>query len=359
MSAVADGVAEVDAKFEEILDFCLGCRACEPVCPGMVPYGSLLEGARAEIVAQLPSTRRRIRGVAVGHLVGSQFFLVSLTFLIRMVQIFHLRFLVPGRFRRTFEGIRPIEGRAKSGRLESSGSGMRIGLLTGCIQNQWFPGVNTAAAELLARAGFEVVVPEGQTCCGALAAHDGHADLSNRLLAKNHMAFEECELVVATAAGCSAHLHDNLENALDVTVVIAGAIADGLLPSLQPGGSEVVVQDPCHLRHAQRIIDEPRSILRAAGYTVVDLEDDGMCCGAAGLYTILQPTASAELGLRKANLIRSTERTLVASANPGCEMQLRSFLGDDYRIAHPIELYLEAIEESGSATIVPEVEIQR
>jgi glycolate oxidase iron-sulfur subunit len=79
---------------------------------------------------------------------------------------------------------------------------MRIGLLTGCIQNQWFPGVNTAAAELLARAGFEVVVPEGQTCCGALAAHDGHADLSNRLLAKNHMAFEECELVVATAAGC-------------------------------------------------------------------------------------------------------------------------------------------------------------
>jgi glycolate oxidase iron-sulfur subunit len=141
--------------------------------------------------------------------------------------------------------------------------------------------------------------------------------------------------------------------------VIAGAIADGLLPSLQPGGSEVVVQDPCHLRHAQRIIDEPRSILRAAGYTVVDLEDDGMCCGAAGLYTILQPTASAELGLRKANLIRSTERTLVASANPGCEMQLRSFLGDDYRIAHPIELYLEAMEESGSATIVPEVEIQR
>lgn len=359
MSAVADGVVEVDAKFEEILDFCLGCRACEPVCPGMVPYGSLLEGARAEIVAQRRSLKRWLRGVAVGRLIGSQLFLTSVTLMVRMVQIFHLGFLVPGRFRRALLGIRPLKSRASPMPWADSGSGMRIGLLSGCIQDQWFPDVNTAAAKLLDHAGYEVVIPRDQTCCGALAAHDGHADRAQSLLSTNRDAFADCDLVVATAAGCSAHLHDHFANATDITVVVAGAIADGRLPVLEPTGVEVVVQDPCHLRHALRVVVPPRSILEAAGYAVVDLDDDGLCCGAAGLYTVLQPTASAQLGERKTSLIRKTGHTLVASANPGCEMQLRSYLGDGYRIAHPIELYFEAIQQAGSATIVPGVETQR
>ncbi len=358
MSAVADGAAEVDAKFEEILDFCLGCRACEPVCPGMVPYGALLEGARAEIVAQRPSFKRRVRGVATGRLVASQTFLSSLTLLIRMVQILHLDFLVPGRFRRTLRGIRPLTTRTPRQEWVAEASGPKIGLLSGCIQNQWFPQVNLTAAELLDRAGYEVVIPRGQTCCGALAAHDGHADHAGSLLSKNDEAFADCDLVVATAAGCSAHLRDNFDNASDITVIVANAISEGRLPTLESTGVEVVVQDPCHLRHAQRVVDEPRSILKAAGYSVIDLDDDGLCCGAAGLYTVLQPVASAELGERKANLIRSTERPLVASANPGCEMQLRSILGDDYRIAHPIELYSEAIQVVPVATNVSDVETQ-
>ncbi|HEY5889637.1 MAG TPA: (Fe-S)-binding protein [Acidimicrobiia bacterium] len=356
MSAVADGIAEVDAKFEEILDFCLGCRACEPVCPGMVPYGSLLEGARAEIVAQRRSFKRWLRGVAVGRLVGSQLFLSSLTILIRVVQLLHLGFLVPGRFRRTLLGIRPLVKQAPRHRSATAGPGTRVGLLSGCIQDHWFPGVNSTAAELLTRAGFQVVVPRDQTCCGALAAHDGHADRSEILLSKNRDAFADCDLVVATGAGCSAHLRDNLDNALDVTVIIASAIADGRLPALEATGLDVVVQDPCHLRHAQRVVDEPRAILKAAGYSVVDLDDDGLCCGAAGLYTALQPAASSELGERKADLIRATERTLVASANPGCEMQLRGVLGAGYRIAHPIELYSEAIQAAPVTTNVPDVE---
>lgn len=356
MSAVADGVAEVDAKFSEILDFCLGCRACEPVCPGMVPYGSLLEGARAEIVAQRPSFSRWLRGVAVGPLIGSQLFLSSLTLLIKMVQRLHLDFLIPARFGRTIRGIRPLSSRAPGRSYAPPGSGPKVGLLDGCIQNHWFSVVNTTAARLLDRAGYQVVRPSDQTCCGALAAHDGHAGYANAFVSKNRAAFAGCDRIVATAAGCSAHLADNLNNASDITVVIAAAIAEGRLPKLDPTGVEVVVQDPCHLRHAQRVVDEPRSILRAAGYSVIDLDDDGLCCGAAGLYAVLQPVASAELGERKANLIRSTEQTLVASANPGCEMQLRSILGDNYRIAHPIELYFEAIEGTTAATNVPNVE---
>ena len=107
----------------------------------------------------------------------------------------------------------------------------------------------------------------------------------------------------------------------------------------------IAVQDPCHLRHAQRVTQEPRSILEAAGYRTVEVDPDGMCCGAAGVYTIAQPEASSQLGNQKADQVRSTGATRVASANPGCEMQLRGFLGDDYEVAHPIEWYLRALEQ--------------
>ena len=104
------------------------------------------------------------------------------------------------------------------------------------------------------------------------------------------------------------------------------------------------MQDPCHLRHAQRVITEPREIVRAAGYNPVEIDPDGMCCGAAGIYVLTQPEASDELGRRKADQVRSSGATLVASANPGCEMQLRTNLGSGYVVRHPIEIYAEALE---------------
>ncbi len=103
------------------------------------------------------------------------------------------------------------------------------------------------------------------------------------------------------------------------------------------------MQDPCHLRHAQRIVAAPRQILAAAGYTPVEIDPVGMCCGAAGVYMVLHPETSEVLGLQKADQIRTAGPSLVASANPGCEMQLRSHLGPDFRIAHPVELYHEAL----------------
>ncbi|MGF1616418.1 MAG: (Fe-S)-binding protein [Acidimicrobiia bacterium] len=357
MSAVADGVMEVDSKFEEILDFCLGCRACEPVCPGMVPYGSLLEGSRAEIAAQVPSTGRRLRGWVLGRVVPSRRILGALTSVLRLFQRTGLVRIAPGRFRRSLSGIRRLQ-RPPIREYSERGALGTVGVLLGCVQEQWFSPVNSAAIELLTMAGHQVVIPEQQTCCGALAAHDGHAEVADVLGLRNEVAFGDCDVIVAAAAGCSAHLGDTYgERAEDITTTIARAIDDGLLPVLTPSGGAVVVQDPCHLRHAQRVTAAPRRIIQAAGFEVVEIDDDGMCCGAAGLYTVLQPEASAALGGQKAARIRAVGGSVVASANPGCEMQLRSFLGEDYEISHPIELYLEAVKRSASGTNVAPVEM--
>jgi len=134
----------------------------------------------------------------------------------------------------------------------------------------------------------------------------------------------------------------------DVTMVFVDLIDRGHLPRLPEDRGPVAVQDPCHLRHAQRETAAPREILRAADYTTVDVDPSGMCCGAAGIYSFIYPDTSAELGSRKATEVQATGSTLVASANPGCEMQLRQHLPAFYRVAHPVEIYHEALVESES-----------
>jgi glycolate oxidase iron-sulfur subunit len=218
----------------------------------------------------------------------------------------------------------------------------------------WFQGVHQATIGLLVSAGYAVEVPNRQTCCGALAAHDGAGRDAKRLARSNVAAFSGFDLVVADAAGCSAHLkeYDNwaeggaelASRVRDVTEVVAAELAAGRLPVLQPGKGPVAVQDPCHLRHAQRIVEQPRAILIAAGYTPVDVDPGGMCCGAAGIYSVLYPETSDELGRRKAAEVEATGTTVVASANPGCEMQLRRHMDPAVRVAHPIELYWEALQ---------------
>lgn len=241
------------------------------------------------------------------------------------------------------------------GHTGGTGESGTAALLAGCIQDEWFRPVNQTAVRLLEMAGYRVEVPLGQTCCGALAAHDGKEAEARRLARRNVVALGSADVVVATAAGCSAHLagYDHWDErgdsiasrAADITVTIANAIEEGLLPASPVSRGRIAIQDPCHLRHAQRVIDQPRAILRAGGYDVVEIDDVALCCGAAGIYTILEPEASEALGNQKADQVRSTGVTRVASANPGCEMQLRSHLGVEYEVAHPIEWYLRAIED--------------
>ena len=356
MAAVASGVAQVDERFEDVMGLCLQCRACEPVCPSVVPFGRAMEGARIEIAAQRPSAGRTVRDRALGRLVGSRIAIRGATTAAALAQKVGAD-QAPWRVAGRLGGLRPLPMRAKSrigntypGRGEVAG---RAALLAGCVQEPWFGNVNTAAIELLVRAGYDVDVPAAQTCCGALAAHDGAADAAERLAATNVAAFTGYDVVVATAAGCSAHLagygewspdgEELASRTQDVTVVVAQSIAAGRLPSLPTSGKQVSVQDPCHLRHAQRVIDEPRAIVRAAGYEPVEIDEYGFCCGAAGLYVLAQPEMSDELGRRKADQVRAAGPRTVVSANPGCEMQLRSNLDADFEVLHPVELYAEAL----------------
>ncbi len=178
---------------------------------------------------------------------------------------------------------------------------------------------------------------------------------------KNVAAFAGFDFIVTNSAGCGAHLKEYDQwagaagggvkrRARDVSELVAEALEDGRLPAFEQGGGQVAVQDPCHLRNAQRITEQPRAIVRAAGFEPVDVDPAGMCCGAAGVYAILHGEKSAELGSRKRAEVLETGASVVASANPGCEMQLRSHLGDRHRVVHPVELYWEALSgtvESG------------
>ena len=341
------------------MSFCLQCRACETACPSLVPFGRVMEGARVELTAQRPSAVRRLRHGLLGRLVMSPSWLRAATRWLRFARRTGIIRLLPGSLKSSLAGMRDRAGVSSSLRgTVHLAKGEQIGtvaLLAGCVMDAWFGPVHEASVELLTRAGYRVVVPLRQTCCGALAAHDGDSRRAARLAARNVRAMQGVDLIVSDAAGCSAHLKEYDEwagdggailaqRARDITEVVAAAIHEGRLPTISINRGAVAVQDPCHLRHAQRIVDAPRVILAAAGYQPVDLADD-QCCGAAGLYSLLRPQTAHELGEQKAAQIRLTGSTVVASANPGCEMQVRAHLESWYRVAHPIELYWESIQE--------------
>lgn len=362
MAAVASGDADVDDTFAGIMGFCLQCRACEAVCPSLVPFGRAMEGARAEIAAQLPTPAGRVRRAVAGSGLGSRPGVRVVSTAAAAVQRLRVDRAVPP-LRRRMAGMRqiPIPVPSTIGRQWRPAPGIpergRVALLAGCVMDPWFGEVHEATGRVLAAAGYVVVVPETQTCCGALAAHDGAADATREMAAQNIVAFAGFDHVVADAAGCGAHLkdyahwgaggHELAMRTRDVTELVADALESGVLPTFEGDGTTVAVQDPCHLRHAQRIVEAPRTVVRAAGYQPVDVDEDGICCGAAGLYVLAHPETSAELGARKAHEVRATGSGIVASANPGCEMQLRSHLGASVRVAHPVELYAESLFARG------------
>lgn len=356
MSAVLDGVLPVDEAFDDAMSFCLQCRACEAVCPGLVPFGRVMEGARAELDSQRPTSQRRIRGLLLGSVLPSRLAMSLVTLGAAVAQRLRLGGVLPTPIRRSFSGMRRLERRMSWVGREALPEGEprgTIGLLAGCVMDEWFGPVHDATVGVLTAAGFEVSVPPNQTCCGALATHDGHVDATRRLAEANREAFAGFDLIVSDAAGCTAHLksYDHWvgpgfqEKVRDVTELVAASIESGDLPTLDVDLGPVAVQDPCHLRHAQRITSAPRTILRAAGYAPVEIDPDGLCCGAAGIYSVLHPDTSHELGIRKADQVRSSGAPVVSSANPGCEMQLRSHLEGKVEVAHPVELYWNALLE--------------
>ncbi len=356
MRAVDRGLIGVDGRFAEVMDLCLQCRACEVACPSLVQFGRMMEGARAEVTAQVPDWRSVATRTVFGRAMASRSTLVLLSWMVGVAQRMHVTSALPGAAGKVTALRRipfPVPVTAGHEWLPDAVPVGTVAFLAGCVMDQWYSDVHVAVIQVLRTAGYRVVAPPNQTCCGALAAHEGAAYDAAKMAARNVEAFAGYDRVVVDSAGCSAHMKgydhwaaggaDLAERVVDANEFIAALIDEGSLPAVSGERVPIAIQDPCHLRHAQGIIDEPRSILRAAGYEPIEIDPAGMCCGAAGAYQLSHPEMSDELGRQKAQQVEAVGLSRVASANPGCEMQLRTFLDEGIEVVHPIEVYWAAL----------------
>lgn len=350
MRAVADGQAEVDDRFADFMDRCLVCRACEAVCPSHVPFGRMMEHARADIEPQRGLGALALRRIGLDVVLPRPSLVRAAAALQTVVRPFlprRIRALVPPRAR-PFARL-PAESAPPGGTVVRG----TVALLAGCVQDRWFHEVNLATIGVLTRSGWRVRVPRAQRCCGALQAHNGRLDTARRLARRNASAFAGMEHVVVNSAGCGAHMttYGELADGADLPVVDVmrflheQGLGDARLQRLPV--DRVAYHDACHALRAQGIHAEPRTLLGSIpGLQVVEIADGDTCCGAAGLYNVTQPELSGRLRAEKAEALRESGAALVASANPGCTMQLRAgltALGVEARVAHPIELVHDAL----------------
>jgi glycolate oxidase iron-sulfur subunit len=345
MRAVHEGKAVVDETFGIFMDLCLVCRACEDVCPSHVPFGRMMEAARTQIEPLRSRPERFLRWLGLDVVLPSR----TLTWLAGALAPL-ARPLVPRRVR----ALIPRTGVGPPTRLpaETAAVGEQRGtvaLLAGCVQDVWFRRVNEATIRVLSRSGWRVVVPRGQTCCGALAAHNGRLRTARRLARRNARAFAGVDHVIANASGCGAHMASYGELATGTELPIRDVMAflheEGLSPA--PGGlaehTVVAYHDACHALRVQGIRHQPRSLLGTVGNVeLVEIPGGDRCCGAAGIYNVTEPELSARLMREKAEAVASTGAGVVASGNPGCTMQIAAGLAElgrtDVRVVHPIEL---------------------
>ena len=372
MRGVVEGKIRAGDSFISHIDLCLGCRACETACPSSVPYGHLLEAARAE-VSQAKSNRGSISEYVVRFFLNQVFTRPSLlrvsmavTRWLRDSGVAQLAFetgLVGGRLRLALALLlstqsriaKPATGSSKAQRGESV---LRAGLLRGCVMEGLFSETNRATERVLARNGCQLSEAEGQVCCGALHAHAGQIETAKQLARKNIEAFLRggCDLIITNAAGCGAAMKDYsvllsddsqfAERAREFSARVKD-ISEFLVENgiARPDGSinrRVAYDAPCHLIHAQRIAGAPMDVLRAIpGLTLVPLRGFETCCGGAGIYNLQHPELSADILRDKIESIRESEADTVATANPGCIMQigaglLLSNLKAD--VVHPVQL---------------------
>ena len=369
MRAAAEDRIGLTPTMARHLDLCLGCRACETACPSGVPFGQLLEATRGQFErrgvtapTRASATLRFILGTFPhpGRL-GPMLHVLRIyqgTGLQAVVRGFGL--LAPFKKLRVLEALLPRVPRPGAplpeliparGRRRG-----RAGLLLGCAQRFFYPDVNADTARLLSAAGYDVVVPRAQACCGALHLHAGRLDEFRAIARRLMPAFADVDVVVVNAAGCGSALKEYghwlpddaarafSERVRDVSEVLAGCE----LP-LRAVRQTVTYHDACHLAHGQKVRAQPRELLRRIpGLTLVDLTDSELCCGSAGVYNLLEPDMAGELGRSKAARIRETGARVVTAGNPGCLMQIHQHCreaGLDIEVVHPVTLLARALEE--------------
>jgi glycolate oxidase iron-sulfur subunit len=399
MRAIADGELTATKAFAEEMYFCLGCLACMTACPAGVNYAELFEHARAEAEASgvLKSPKRNlIRTLALKWLFLDLRRLDVAGRAIRLYQQLGLQSLVrrcgvlkllPRRLRE-LEAMTPdIQPQFSADLIAPvtpaiGGKRFRVALLTGCAQDLVFSDINRDTAEVLARNGCEVVTPPEQFCCGSIFAHNGEWELAQELARKNIDQFppDRFDAIITNAGGCGSHLKhfakllaedpvyrdraelwdrkvkDVHEWLVDIKFQVPSSKFQDETSSFP--GSELKTQnsklktfpvtyhESCHLCHGQKITAQPRELLRAIpNLTLVELPESSWCCGSAGVYNLVQPEMAGELLQRKLKHIRSTGAEVVATANPGCLLQLINGAKQQrmkLRVVHPITLLAEA-----------------
>jgi len=334
-------------------DACLGCMSCVTACPSGVQYDTLIEQTRAQVERR---HERPARDKALRALIFSLFphprRLRMLRGPLRLLQ----RTGLDRAMRRTgllermapslaaMERLAPRLGRPEPLPERISAEGERravVGLLTGCVQGAFFPGVNSATARVLRAEGCDVVVPPTQGCCGALSVHNGREPEAQDYARRLVDTFEDTgvEWIVVNAAGCGSTMKDYARLLADDPAYAgrARAFADrvrdvseildelGPVAERHPLETTIAYHDACHLAHAQGVRAQPRRLLEAIpGLELREIAEPELCCGSAGIYNLLNPEPARELADRKAANIVATGAQVLVTANPGCLMQVAS-----------------------------------
>ena len=374
IKSLAEGRIGLSDPTVEHLSLCLDCRACETVCPAGVPYGQLIEAAKAEIERQRPGgpVRRTFRWLNFGLLLGHPRVLAAAAAGLRLYQASGLQALVrrtglvrllpgtlsvweallptlpPAADRAPLPPVTPAVGPRRA----------RVAMLTGCVQSVVFGVHNRATARVLARNGCEVVAPAGQGCCGALNAHGGDHARALDMAKRTIETFEAvaADAVIVNTSGCGAHMkaYGTLLAAEPAWAERAARFArtvqdvaeflarEPLRGPLVPVPMTVTYHDPCHVVHGQKIRRQPRELLaQIPGLRVVDLPESDWCCGSAGIYNLTQPEMADRLLRRKVRNVESTGADVVVTANPGCILQIQAGLraqGRERPVLHLVEV---------------------
>ena len=376
MAKVSQGEAPLDQNFRQHMDNCLGCMACMTACPSGVQYDKLIEATRPQVERHIPrsfadSAFRRLLFATFPfagrlRLIALPMLIYQRTGLQRLIRMSGLLKLIPKRFA-SMEALLPAVPDSLFHKLPaltpSASKGPRVGMLAGCVQQVFFQHVNEATLRVLSAEGYEVVIPPHQSCCGALMVHSGVEEEARSLARKMIALFERENLdyIAINAAGCGSTMKEYGHLLRDDPAWAERArafsarcrdISEILLTResqspRNPISLRVAYQDACHLRHAQGIHAEPRSLLKGIPQLdVAEIGEASLCCGSAGVYNLLHPGPAAELGDRKVENLLGAKAQALISANPGCLLQLQASLRR--RGAEPIPMFhmIELIDAS-------------
>ena len=358
MRAMQDGRLPVAETAVRHIDLCLGCRACEAVCPSGVQYGELLESTREHIEThyQRSPFQKFLRRVAIEKVFPfpeRMELALRPTAFMKKVQRFLPKFarealsLVPDTV--SSQPVPPFSPATRTKRGT-------VGLIRGCVMSVMFGDTNASTVALLNRVGYDVMTPDTQVCCGALYAHGGNLKSARECARTNVRAFANVDAIVINAAGCGSTLKeyghlfggDAAGKAFSAKVKdITEILSPQNLGPTKPEHRKVTYHDACHLAHAQRITRQPRDLVRAvAGKNFVDLPESDVCCGSAGSYNLTEPEMAARLQRRKTENVLKTGAELVITTNPGCMLQIQAGLkkaGRDIQVMHLADYLHERI----------------